>query len=553
MDAAAATPTRSSKLLVSAARARRARAGRGRRHGGAPGRAATSCRAAFDEALETAAALALSAPGAEPPADLREPHPDRRPRDAAGGAGAAHAGRGGAGQPVVASAVTPAPAASGAASARSSRRRATSPPRSRSPPPCSASSTCRSAARRPATLEAQRDASALVSQALAAPGADVVALSGPGGRHGRGGAGVGPTTSRWSSPISCPRRRARCGRSGRFRPTASRSRRRSCRAAQNVLQLQESVPDGTTVAITPEPDDGTQHAAPTGQIALSGGVTLTGLRRRSPRRGCRGTSARRRWSVSRSGVQAFTFSPPGDSFGHCVFSVKQTPGRVASVTASAAARRRDRCAPHRVAVDEAARRGVVRVQPERRRPHLAAVPVELRERRVEEEPAGRREQHQREALGELVVDRLVRRLVGRQRVAARVGERLRDELDAPARRSGSRRRRTAPCRGPGRCARSPRRGSRSSVDPGGAEHLGREVEVATSAAPGGRSPGGRRCGGRSRSSAGTRRAAARPARSTTGRGGRRSRAGRRARAAWWPAGRCRRGRPCRSSAARARP
>src|SRR4051794_31251347 len=31
-----------------------------------------SCRAAFDEALETAAALALSVPGAEPPADLRD-------------------------------------------------------------------------------------------------------------------------------------------------------------------------------------------------------------------------------------------------------------------------------------------------------------------------------------------------------------------------------------------------------------------------------------------------------------------------------------------------
>ena len=34
----------------------------------------------------------------------------------------------------------------------------------------------------------------------------------------------------------------------------------------------DACPTGTTIAITPEPDDGTQHAAPTGPIALSGGV-----------------------------------------------------------------------------------------------------------------------------------------------------------------------------------------------------------------------------------------------------------------------------------------
>ena len=43
--------------------------------------------------------------------------------------------------------------------------------------------------------------------------------------------------------------------------------------SDNVLQLQDPVSSGTTVAITAEPDDGTQHGGPTGSIALSGGVT----------------------------------------------------------------------------------------------------------------------------------------------------------------------------------------------------------------------------------------------------------------------------------------
>ncbi len=43
--------------------------------------------------------------------------------------------------------------------------------------------------------------------------------------------------------------------------------------SENVLELQRPLAAGTTVAITAEPDDGTQHGGPTGSIALSGGLS----------------------------------------------------------------------------------------------------------------------------------------------------------------------------------------------------------------------------------------------------------------------------------------
>jgi anti-sigma-K factor RskA len=43
--------------------------------------------------------------------------------------------------------------------------------------------------------------------------------------------------------------------------------------SNDVVELQSDLPPGTTVAITPEPDDGTQHGGPTGTIALSGGLS----------------------------------------------------------------------------------------------------------------------------------------------------------------------------------------------------------------------------------------------------------------------------------------
>ncbi len=141
-----------------------------------------SCRAAFDDALETAARAGHERARRRAAAGLRDriltaarATPQER---AAGRVG----GRTGAGAQRRAEARRRRRPGSGA-SARSSRRRGTSPPPSRSPPPCSASCACRSATR-PSQLRSERDASALVGQVLAAPGAQVVALTGPGGAAG---------------------------------------------------------------------------------------------------------------------------------------------------------------------------------------------------------------------------------------------------------------------------------------------------------------------------------------------------------------------------------
>ena len=120
-----------------------------------------TCRAAFDEALETAAALALSVPPAEPPADLRE-----RILVAARATPQEHP------------AASPAFADAPAAAARRPRRRFAeifTPSRNFAAAFAIATALLGvlyvAERDKTSTLQAERDSSALVSQALAAPGA----------------------------------------------------------------------------------------------------------------------------------------------------------------------------------------------------------------------------------------------------------------------------------------------------------------------------------------------------------------------------------------------
>ncbi len=219
-----------------------------------------ACRAAFDEALETAAGLALSIPAAEPPADLR-------------------------GRILAAARATPqedaAPAPARAAAAAERRRRRFSeiftPSRNFAAAFALAAGMLGvlylSERDTTSTLEAQRDRAALVSQALAAPGTQVVTLSGPGGE---GGGALVLAADRKPLVVSdlLPAPPGKVWEvwtiaEGGVPVSAGLMRG----GPENVLQLQDPVVPGTTVAITAEPDDGTPHAGPTGSIALSGGLS----------------------------------------------------------------------------------------------------------------------------------------------------------------------------------------------------------------------------------------------------------------------------------------
>lgn len=222
-----------------------------------------SCRAAFDEALETAAALTLSVPPAQPPADLRErilAAARATQRDAAVAA------------PVAAAASAPA--------AKRQRRRFSeifTPSRNFAAAFAIAAALLGvlyvSERDKASTLQAERDNSALVGQALAAPGAQVVPLSGPNGEGG--GALVlaadrkplvvsdllpappGKVWEVWTIPAGGAPVSAGLMHGG----------------SDNVLVVPNPVDKGTTVAITAEPDDGAPHGGPTGSIALSGGLS----------------------------------------------------------------------------------------------------------------------------------------------------------------------------------------------------------------------------------------------------------------------------------------
>ena len=217
-----------------------------------------SCRAAFHAALETAAALAMSVPAVDPPADLRD-------------------------RILAAARATPqenaAPVPAIAPVGRRQRRRFSevfTPSRNFAAAFALAAGLLGvlylSERDRAGTLESQQAASALVSEALSAPGTRVVPLSRPGG--GGGGAVVlaanrkplvvsdllpappGKVWEVWTIPADGKPISAGLMRGG----------------PEGVLELQNPVDRTTTVAITAEPDDGNVHAGPTGSIVLSGGL-----------------------------------------------------------------------------------------------------------------------------------------------------------------------------------------------------------------------------------------------------------------------------------------
>lgn len=216
------------------------------------------CRAAFDEALETAAALAMGVPGAEPPADLRD-----RILSAARATPQA----------------SPAPAAAAPVVARP-RRRFTeifTPSHNFAAAFALAAGLLGvlylSERSRASDLEAQRDASALVSHAIAAPGARVVALSGPGGT---GGGAVVLAADRKPLVVAdlLPAPPGKVWEVWTIPPDGKPVSVGLMRGGpENVVELSQPLDPAATVAITPEPDDGTPHAGPTGTIALSGGLS----------------------------------------------------------------------------------------------------------------------------------------------------------------------------------------------------------------------------------------------------------------------------------------
>jgi anti-sigma-K factor RskA len=229
-----------------------------------------SCRAAFDEALETAAALALGVPGAEPPADLRDrilTAARATPQDSVAPAAAAPA------------AAAPAAQAVGAPAARPRRRfrEIFTPSRNFAAAFALAAALLGvlflSERDRTGKLEAERDSAALVSQALAAPGARVVALSGPGGT---GGGAVVLASDRKPLVVAdlLPAPPGKVWEVWTIPPDGKPVSVGLMRGGpENVLELPQQLDPTSTVAITPEPDDGTQHAGPTGSIALSGGLS----------------------------------------------------------------------------------------------------------------------------------------------------------------------------------------------------------------------------------------------------------------------------------------
>jgi anti-sigma-K factor RskA len=221
-----------------------------------------SCRAAFDDALETAAALAMAAPDSEPPADLR---------------GRILAAARATPQEVVATTMAPAPVAAPAGRPRRRFTEIFTPSRNLAAAFALAAALLGvlfvSERDRAGTLEAQRDASSLVAQALAAPGARVVTLSGPGGS---GGGAVVLAADRKPLVVAdlLPAPPGKVWEVWTIPPDGKPvSAGLMHGGPENVLQLQGPLDPTTTVAITAEPDDGTQHAGPTGSIALSGGLS----------------------------------------------------------------------------------------------------------------------------------------------------------------------------------------------------------------------------------------------------------------------------------------
>jgi anti-sigma-K factor RskA len=225
-----------------------------------------SCRAEFDEALETVAALAMGVPEAVPPADLR----DRilaaarvTPQDNIA--------------PEVAVEPAPAPVAAPASAPRRSFSQIVTPSRSLAGAFALAAALFGvlffSERDRADDLESQQTASALVSEALSAPGTRVVTLAGPGGA---GGGALVVAADRKPLLVAdlLPPPRGKVWEVWTIPPAGKPvSAGLMHGGPEGVLELPGPLEPATTVAITAEPDDGTRHAGPTGSIALSGGVS----------------------------------------------------------------------------------------------------------------------------------------------------------------------------------------------------------------------------------------------------------------------------------------
>ena len=89
---------------------------------------------------------------------------------------------------------------------------------------------------------------------------------------------------------------------------------------------------------------------------------------------------------------------------------------------------------HLTTRDDAARRGIVGVKQHSDGAGLVAMPVQRRERRVEEEPRRRRDQHEREALGQFTIRRPRAGGVANQGVMPVLLGGLRPQLDLARRR-----------------------------------------------------------------------------------------------------------------------
>jgi anti-sigma-K factor RskA len=212
-----------------------------------------ACRASYDAAIETAAALALSVPAADPPPGLRD-------RVLAAARSDRH--------PAIATATVP----------RRRRRfvEIFTPSRNLAAAFALAAGLLGvlylGARQDVRDLEAQAEATRLVAGALSQPGSRVVALEGPGGS---GGAVVlaadrrpvvvaglleappGKVWEVWTIPAGGQPVSVGLLHGG----------------DDHAVELDGAIAPGSTVAITIEPDDGLHHAGPTGAIALSGGVS----------------------------------------------------------------------------------------------------------------------------------------------------------------------------------------------------------------------------------------------------------------------------------------
>ncbi len=213
----------------------------------------TECQASFDEAIEIATAIALTAPVADPPPALR----DR----------------------ILAAAIGERAAPAAIVALRPRRRfvEIVTPSRNLAAAFALAAGLLGvlylSARQDVRDLEARGDAAAIIAQALSRPGTRVVALSGPGGA---GGGAVVLAANRRPLVVAAlaPAPPGKVWEVWAIGGDGTPVSAGLLRGGDEVsVELARDVAPGSTVAITIEPDDGAAHQGPTGPIALSGGIS----------------------------------------------------------------------------------------------------------------------------------------------------------------------------------------------------------------------------------------------------------------------------------------